>query len=151
MRISAKSDYAIRAAAELAAAAPGLLKGEQLAANQSIPLKFLENILSELRHAGLVASHRGADGGYSLARPPREITLADVIRAVDGPLANVRGNRPETVEYPGTAWALQEVWIALRSNIRAVLEVVTLADLASGRLPREVKALTADPDAWTSH
>jgi Rrf2 family protein len=151
MRISAKSDYAIRAAAELAAIAPGLLKGEQLAASQSIPLKFLENILSELRHAGLVASQRGADGGYSLARSPHEITLADVIRAVDGPLANVRGARPETVEYPGNAWALQEVWIALRRNVRAVLEVVTLADLASGRLPSQVKALTADPDAWTSH
>jgi len=151
MRISAKADYAIRAAAELAAASPDLVKGEQLAAAQSIPLKFLENILAELRHAGIVGSQRGADGGYSLARPAGEITLADVIRAVDGPLANVRGARPETVAYGGAAGALQEVWIALRRNIRTVLEVVTLADLASGELPGAVKALAAEPDAWHSH
>lgn len=151
MRISAKADYAIRAAAELAAAQPALVKGEQLAAAQGIPPKFLENILSELRHAGIVASHRGAEGGYSLARVAAEVTLADVIRAVDGPLANVRGARPETVEYGGHAQALQEVWIALRTNVRAVLEAVTLADLASGRLPQEVRSLASEPDAWTSH
>ncbi len=151
MRISAKADYAVRAAAELAAAAPGLLKGDQIAASQSIPIKFLENILSELRHAGIVASQRGAEGGYSLARPADEITLADVIRAVDGPLANVRGGRPETAEYVGAAAALRVVWIALRTNIRAVLESVTLADLAANELPDEVAALTADPEAWLSH
>jgi len=148
VRISAKADYAIRAAAELAAAAPDLLKGEQVASAQSIPLKFLENILSELRNAGLVASQRGAEGGYSLARPADEISLADVIRAVDGPLANVRGARLETVEYIGAATVLREVWIALRKNMRAVLESVTLADLAAGNLPDEVAALAADPEAW---
>ena len=151
MRISAKADYAIRAAAELAAASPELIKGEQLAAAQSIPLKFLENILSELRHAGVVASQRGAEGGYSLARPADEITLAEVIRAVDGPLANVHGGRPETAEYGGAAGALRVVWIALRTNIRAVLESVTLADLAAGELPDDVAALAADPEAWLSH
>ena len=151
MRISAKADYAIRAAAELAAAAPGLLKGDQIASSQSIPLKFLENILSELRHAGLVASQRGAEGGYSLARPADDITLAEVIRAVDGPLANVHGGRPEAAEYGGAAGALRVVWIALRTNIRAVLESVTLADLAAGELPDDVAALAADPEAWLSH
>jgi Rrf2 family protein len=151
VRISAKADYAVRAAAELAAAAPGLRKGDQIASSQSIPIKFLENILSELRHAGIVASQRGAEGGYSLARPAEEITLADVIRAVDGPLANVHGGRPETAEYVGAAEALRVVWIALRTNIRAVLESVTLADVATGALPDEVAALTADPEAWVSH
>jgi Rrf2 family protein len=150
VRISAKSDYAIRAAAELAAAAPAVVKGEQIAGAQAIPPKFLENILSELRHAGIVASHRGPEGGYSLARPPTQVTLADVIRAVDGPLANVRGARPEQAEYAGSAVALREVWIALRGNIRAVLETVTLAHLAAGALPDDVRALAADPDAWRS-
>jgi Rrf2 family protein len=150
VRISAKSDYAIRAAAELAVAAPGVVKGEQIAGTQGIPAKFLENILSELRHAGIVVSHRGPEGGYSLARPPAEVTLADVIRAVDGPLANVRGVRPEQTEYAGSAAVLREVWIALRGNIRAVLEAVTLADLAAGALPGEVRTLAADPDAWQS-
>ena len=150
MRISAKADYAIRAAAELAAA-PGLLKGEQIASAQSIPIKFLENILAELRHAGLVASHRGAEGGYSLARPAAEIRLADVIRAVDGPLAHVRGTRPESLEYAGAAAPLRDVWIALRKNIRGVLETVTLADLAGGELPTEVATLATDPEAWLPH
>ena len=150
MRISAKADYAIRAAAELAAA-PGLLKGDQIAAAQSIPIKFLENILSELRHAGLVASQRGAEGGYALARPPAEVRLADVIRAVDGPLAHVRGTRPENLEYTGAAEPLRDVWIALRKNIRGVLETVTLADLAAGELPAEVATLATDPEAWLPH
>jgi Rrf2 family protein len=150
VRISAKADYAIRAAAELAAA-PGLLKGDQIATAQSIPIKFLENILSELRHAGLVASQRGAEGGYALARPAAEIRLADVIRAVDGPLAHVRGTRPENLEYAGAAAALRDVWIALRKSIRGVLEAVTLADLAAGELPGEVAALATDPEAWLPH
>ena len=150
MRISAKADYAIRAAAELAAA-PGLLKGDQIASAQAIPIKFLENILSELRHAGLVASQRGAEGGYALARPAAEIRLADVIRAVDGPLANVRGMRPEAVTYDGTAKGLQEVWIAVRANLRAVLEKVTLADIAAGALPKPVAKLALDDDAWQPH
>lgn len=151
MRVSAKVDYALRAALELAAAGEGPTKGERIARAQDIPLKFLENILLELRHGGLVQSQRGAEGGYWLARPPEEIKLADVIRAVEGPLANVRGSRPETVEYPGPAARLQDVWIAMRANLRAVLEELTLADVASGVLPPEIAAITSDPAAWESH
>ena len=143
MRVSAKTDYALRAMAELAAAPPGPVKGERLASFQEIPLKFLENILTELRRAELVATQRGAEGGYRLARPAEEITLADVIRAVDGPLANVRGERPDGVAYAGAAGQLQDVWLAVRTNLRAVLETVTLADLAAGRLPDEVAELAA--------
>jgi Rrf2 family protein len=151
MRVSAKVDYALRAALELAAAGRGPTKGEQIAQAQDIPLKFLENILLELRHGGLVQSQRGSEGGYWLARPPEEIKLADVIRAVEGPLANVRGSRPETVEYEGPAARLQDVWIAMRANLRAVLEELTLADVASGELPPEIAAITANPEAWESH
>ena len=151
MRVSAKVDYALRAALELAAAGDGPTKGEQIAQAQDIPLKFLENILLELRHHGLVQSQRGADGGYWLARPADEIKLADVIRAVEGPLANVRGARPETVAYDGPAARLQDVWIAMRANLRAVLEELTLADVASGDLPSEIAAITASPEAWESH
>ena len=143
MRVSAKTDYALRAMAELAAAPPGPVKGERLASSQEIPLKFLENILTELRRAELVASQRGAEGGYRLARPADEISLAEVIRAVDGPLANVRGERPDTISYSGPAEPLQDVWLAVRTNLRAVLETVTLADLAAGRLPDEVAELAA--------
>jgi Rrf2 family protein len=151
MRVSAKVDYALRACAELAAANEGPVKGDRLAQAQEIPLKFLENILLDLKHAGLVQSQRGADGGYWLSLPPGEISLAEVIRAVEGPIANVRGQRPELVEYAGPAASLREVWIAVRANLRAVLEVVTLADLAAGRLPDEVAAIAADPDAWLPH
>ena len=151
MRVSAKVDYALRAALELAAAGEGPTKGEQIAQAQDIPLKFLENILLELRHHGLVQSQRGADGGYWLARPPEEVKLADVIRAVEGPLANVRGSRPETVAYEGPAARLQDVWIAMRANLRAVLEELTLADVASGELPPTIAAITASPEAWESH
>jgi Rrf2 family protein len=151
MRVSAKVDYALRASLELAAAGEGPTKGERISQAQDIPLKFLENILLELRHGGLVQSQRGADGGYWLARPPEEIKLADVIRAVEGPLANVRGSRPEAVEYAGPAARLQDVWIALRANMRAVLEELTLADVASGKLPPEIGAITARPEAWESH
>jgi Rrf2 family protein len=151
MRVSAKVDYALRAALELAAAGRGPTKGEQIAQAQDIPLKFLENILLELRHGGLVQSQRGAEGGYWLGRPPEEIKLADVIRAVEGPLANVRGSRPETVEYEGPAARLQDVWIAMRANLRAVLEELTLADVASGELPPEIAAIAANPEAWESH
>jgi Rrf2 family protein len=143
VRVSAKTDYALRAMAELAAAPPRPVKGERLASSQEIPLKFLENILTELRRAELVATQRGAEGGYRLARPADEITLADVIRAVDGPLANVRGERPDTVAYTGAAEPLRDVWLAVRANLRAVLETVTLADLAAGRLPEEVAELAA--------
>jgi Rrf2 family protein len=151
MRVSAKVDYALRACAELAAANEGPVKGDRLSQAQEIPLKFLENILLDLKHAGLVQSQRGADGGYWLSLPPEEISLAEVIRAVEGPIANVRGQRPELVEYAGPAASLREVWIAVRANLRAVLEVVTLADLAAGRLPDEVAAIAADPDAWLPH
>jgi Rrf2 family protein len=149
VRISAKADYALRAMAELAAAAgEGPVKGERVASAQGIPLKFLENILLELRRAGLVASQRGAEGGYWLARPPAEISLAAVIRAVDGPLANVRGAPPETLTYTGPAAPLREVWVALRASLRSVLEAVTLADLITGRLPDHVGELVEPRDAW---
>jgi len=151
MRVSAKVDYALRACAELAAAGEGPVKGDRLAQAQQIPLKFLENILLDLKHAGLVQSQRGAEGGYWLSLSPEEISLAEVIRAVEGPIANVRGLRPEQVEYAGTAAPLRDVWIAVRANLRAVLEVVTLADLAAGRLPDEVAAIADDPDAWLPH
>lgn len=153
MRVSAKVDYAIRAMGELAAAAGGgkPVKGDRIATAQEIPVKFLENILLDLRHAGLVASQRGVEGGYWLARPAAEITLADVIRAVEGPLASVRGMRPGTIVYQGTAAPLGDVWIALRAALRGVLESVTLADLASGSLPAHVRALAADPAASEQH
>ena len=150
MRISAKADYAVRAAAELAAAGEHTVKGEVLAQAQGIPLRFLENILAELRHAGLVRSQRGSEGGYTLARTAEEITVADIIRAVEGPLASVRGERPERVEYAGAAEPLQRVWIAVRKNLRDVVEEVSLADLAGGTLPKPVDALADDPDAWST-
>ena len=129
MRVSAKVDYAIRAAIELDVAAPEQLKGERIATAQAIPQKFLENILVDLRHAGLVASQRGADGGYRLAREPGQITVADVIRAVEGPIASVRGERPDEIRYEGVAAPLRDVWIELRQAMRGVLEQTTLADL----------------------
>jgi Rrf2 family protein len=151
VRVSAKVDYALRATIELAAAGEGPVKGERIAQAQEIPLKFLENILGDLRHAGIVRSQRGAEGGYWLARRPDEITVADVVRAVEGPIANVRGLGPESVEYAGAAERLQEVWIAVRANLRAVLERVTLADVAQGELPAAIEALAADHDAWQPH
>ena len=153
MRITAKADYAVRAAAELAAASPDgrPVKGEQLAAAQGIPPKFLENILTDLRRAGLVRTRRGAEGGYALTRPPGEISIADVMRAVEGPLAAVQGIRPEDLTYGGASARLPEVWVALRSNLRAVLERVSLADLAAGELPESVVSLTAPADAWQPH
>lgn len=151
MRVSAKADYAIRATAELAAAeGTGQLRADRIAEAQDIPIKFLESILLELKHAGIVRSQRGADGGYALARPGTEISLADVIRAVDGPLANVRGDRPENVTYKGAAEKLTDVWIAVRANLRAVLESTSVADLASGKLPDDVQALSDNQDNWVS-
>ena len=126
-------------------------KGDRIAQAQKIPLKFLENILLDLKHAGLVQSQRGADGGYWLAKEPDRIVLAEVIRAVEGPIANVRGERPEQVEYAGAAEPLRDVWVAVRANLRAVLETVTLADLAAGKLPDNVALIAADPDAWLPH
>ena len=151
MQISARADYAVRALAELASAGEGPIKSERLAQAQHIPAKFLENILSELRHAGLLLSQRGAEGGYWLARPAGEIPLADIIRAVDGPLANVRGQRPETIDYEGAAAKLSEVWIAVRASLRAVLEQVTLADLVTGPLPPAIIAMAGEPEAWQPH
>jgi Rrf2 family protein len=152
VRVSAKADYALRAAIELAViGADSPVKGERIAQAQKIPLKFLENILGDLRHAGIVRSQRGVEGGYWLARPADEITVADVIRAVEGPIANVRGVGPEQVEYAGSAERLREVWIAVRANLRAVLERVTIADLARGELPVLVEALASEPDAWQAH
>lgn len=148
MRISAKADYAVRAALELAAADGGPLKGERIAEAQAIPLKFLENILGELRNAGLVRTQRGPDGGYWLARPAAEIALGDVIRAVDGPLASVRGEAPEALHYAGAAESLQTVWVALRARLRSVLDEVTLAQAVDGKLPKAVLAATEEPDAW---
>jgi Rrf2 family protein len=148
VRVSAKVDYALRAAAELAAAGEDPIKREAIAGAQGIPVPFLEQILLALKRAGIVSTRRGPDGGYWLARPAAEVTLGEVIRAVEGPLANVQGARPEDVAYLGSAVALQEVWIAVRANLRAVLDEVTLDDLARGRLPRRVSALTHAPGAW---
>ena len=151
MRVSAKVDYALRAVIELAASADGPVKGERIAQAQEIPLKFLENIMTDLRQGGLVRSQRGAEGGYWLARPAEEITLAHVFRTVEGPLANVRGRRSEEVEYGGSAAPLREVWVAVRASLRSVLESVTLADVARGELPDAVAGLVADSDAWLPH
>jgi Rrf2 family protein len=151
MRVTAKVDYAVRAAILLADAADedgGPLKGEQIAKAQKIPVKYLENILSELRQAGIVRSQRGADGGYWLGRPATEVSIADIIRAVEGPLANVRGERPESLTYPDGTGSLQDVWIATRAALRSVLEAVSLHDVAEGRLPKIVKTMVADPDSW---
>jgi len=146
MRVSAKSDYAVRAAIELAGAEPGTpVKGEAIAEAQKIPMPFLENILAELRQHGLVHSKRGAEGGYWLAMPPERITIADVMRAVDGPLATVRGESADELTYQGDAVALKDVWLALRANVRAVLEGVTLAQVAAGELPSSVSELLAEP------
>jgi Rrf2 family protein len=148
MRLSARADYALRAAIELAAAGDGHVTAEQLAQAQHIPGKFLETILTHLRRSGLVRSQRGPDGGFWLARAASDISLADIIRAIDGQLLGVRGERPENVTYPGAAEPLQRVWIALRANERAVLETVTLADIVSGKLPEAIQLLTDSPQAW---
>jgi Rrf2 family protein len=147
MRTTAKADYAVRAAIELAAAGD-LLTAEQIAQAQEIPVNFLENILRDLRRAGIVESRRGQAGGYVLARPADEVSVADVIRAVEGPLANVRGQAPESLDYPGSAEKLRDVWVALRANVRAVLEQVTLAAIARGELPPQIDELIRDADAW---
>ena len=150
MRVSARADYAIRALVELAATGPDAsLRGDTIATSQEIPTKYLENLLADLRRARLVTSQRGVRGGYRLARPPASITLADVIRAIDGPLAGVRDSAPEDVEYPGAAASLRDVWVALRASMRTVLEVVTLADVAAGQLPASVRRRLQDPGAWS--
>ena len=149
MRVTAKADYAVRATVELAGAGEGSpCKMDDVATAQRIPVSFLENILTQLRSAGIVRSQRGPEGGYWLSRPASEITLAQVIRAVEGPLVGVRGQRPEEVVYTGSAEPLQRVWIALRANLRAVLEQVTVADVAANELPEAIVALTLEDDAW---
>lgn len=149
MRITARADYAVRAALELAAAPEGEpVKGSDLAEAQGIPFQFLEHILLELKSDGLVKARRGARGGYWLAKPAEEITVADVIRAVEGPLANIHEASPEDLHYDGAAERLRDVWVAVRHNLRAVLEVVTLADLAAGRLPWQIDAMLNDPQTW---
>ena len=150
MHIPAKVDYGLRAL--LALTATGSARtAEALAAEQSLPPRFLGAILADLRRAGLVASQRGSEGGYRLARPAAEVTVAEVIRALDGPLAEVRGHRPEATHYDGAAEHLQLVWVAVRASLRDVLEHVTLADVASGTLPKAVVRLTSNPDAWQPH
>jgi Rrf2 family protein len=150
VHISAKSDYAMRAMLVLAEAAPGSwVKAETIADEQHLPRKFLEAILSDLRRARIVESLRGAEGGYRLAKPASGIRVADVMRAVDGPLAEVRGLRPETLQYEGSAARLQDVWIAVRGGLRAVLERVTISDVVSGTLPASVQAMIRDEEAWT--
>ena len=151
MRISAKTDYAVRAAIELAAATgTEPIPAERIATAQTIPLNFLENILSEMHTAGIVRSQRGADGGYRLARPAQEITIAEVIRADEGPLATVRGAKPEDAAYPGAAHELPRVWIAVRKNLRNVVEHVTLSDVANSTLPSSITRLASDPEAWVN-
>lgn len=151
MKISAKAEYAVRATLELAAAydEDSPMKAEAISRAQEIPAKFLESILLDLRRADLVRSQRGAVGGYRLARPASAMTIANIIRAVDGPLAYVRGERPEQVSYAGPAAHLADVWVALRASIRDVLETTTLADVLSGDLPSDVQALVSDPESWT--
>ncbi|UFU02685.1 Rrf2 family transcriptional regulator [Ruania suaedae] len=148
MRISARADYAVRAAAELAAGADEPMTAQALARAAAVPHRFLESILTDLRREGVIVSRRGAGGGHQLARPAASVTIADVIRAVEGPLVFVRDERPGDIAYGGAAAALPEVWVALRANVRAVLERVSLADLAAGRVPASVRRLTEDEDAW---
>ena len=148
MQISAKTDYAVRALLSLAAREPELVKIDTVVTEQGLPRKFVEAILAELRRADLVRSQRGADGGYALARPAGEITLGSVLRAVDGPLAEVRGLRPHETNYAGVAEHLPDVWVAVRSSLRMVLDETTLAQVLSGDLPDHVKQLNEAPDAW---
>ena len=148
MRVSAKVDYAVRALLELAVAADGPVKGERIAQAQEIPLKFLENILIDLRHANIVRAQRGAEGGYWLARPANEVTLGEIIRAVEGPLASVRGEPPEDVTYTGAAEHLRTVWVAVRASLRSVVDELTLADVVADRMPARIRRLTEAPDAW---
>jgi Rrf2 family protein len=146
--ISAKADYATRALLMLTAAGGGPLKGEELAREQGLPQKFLENTLTTLRRAGLLDTQRGAEGGYRLAKPPDQITIADIMRPLDGPLAEVRGEKPEETVYDGAAAHLRDVWVAVRASLRDVLETVTLADIVAGDLPPHVQALLQRPGAW---
>jgi Rrf2 family protein len=148
MQISAKTDYAVRVMLELAAHGPDLVKAELLISHQGLPRKFVETILAELRRAGLIHSQRGAEGGYELADKPTKITLGSILRAVDGPLAEVRGLRPDQTSYDGAAKHLPEVWVAVRASLRRVLDETTLAQVLDGSLPRHVQRMLEAPDAW---
>jgi Rrf2 family protein len=149
VQISARADYGVRALLVLASA-PEPMTAEALAKDQSLPSKFLGVILNDLRRAGILVSHRGREAGYNLARPAAEISLADVIRALEGPLAQVRGLSPETASYQGAAEHLQDAWIAVRASLRAVLENINLEHLVKGELPAGVAELVAHPDAWVA-
>lgn len=148
MQISARGDYAVRAALSLAAVYPAVLSAQAMAHQQDMPRKFLEAILADLRRAGLVRAQRGAEGGYTLSRPPDELHIGSILRAVDGPLAAVRGLRPEETRYEGAAEHLPQLWVAVRAAVRDVVDEVSLTDLISGRLPGHVRRLTTRPDAW---
>lgn len=145
VHVTAKADYAMRAMVEIAASAEGRAKAEQIAEAQDIPLGFLRGILTDLRRAGLIVSQRSANGGFRLARDASEISIGDVVRSVEGPLAQVRGLKPTELDYPGAAAPLRDVWIALRCNLRAILDHTTIADVATGSLPDHVRELVADP------
>ena len=148
MHISARGDYAVRSSLGLAAAYPATVSTAALAQEQDMPRKFLEAVLADLRRAGLVRGQRGVDGGYTLTRNPAEVTIGEVLRAVDGPLAEVRGLRPEDALYGGTAEHLQQLWVAVRASVRKVLDEVSLTDVVRGRLPAHVRRLTTAPGAW---
>jgi Rrf2 family protein len=151
MQISARADYAIRALCVLTTAADGCtVKADDIAAAQGIPRTFLDSILVELRRAGMIESRRGPEGGHRLARPATQIALADVIRVTDGPLALIRGQRPENVDYQGAAEHLQEVWVAVRASLRSILELTTLAQVVAGDLPEGVVQHTSQDRSWKS-
>jgi Rrf2 family protein len=151
MHVTAKADYAVRAIVELADSSQvAPRKVDEVAQAQGIPVAFVENILTQLRSSGLVRSQRGPEGGYWLAHPADEVNLAQIIRAVEGPLVGVRGQRPEEIEYVGSAESLKQVWVALRANLRKVLEHVTVAQVAAGEIPEEILALTREEEAWTT-
>ncbi len=152
MRVSAKSDYALRALIEMAGRDDGTpISAEELGRLQDIPHGFLQAILADLRRAGVVVSQRGQSGGWRLSRPADQVSVADVIRAVDGPLVSVYGLRPESVTYNERAEVLQHVWIAARHSLRDVFERVTIGHLAERKLPAEVTRRTSDEDAWQPH
>ena len=152
MRVSAKSDYALRALIEMASRGDGpAVSAEELGRSQEIPHGFLQAILADLRRAGVVISQRGQSGGWRMGRDPADISVADVIRAVDGPLVSVYGLRPESVTYNETADVLQHVWIAARHSLRDVFEHVSIEQLAERKLPKAVTTRTADEDAWHPH
>jgi Rrf2 family protein len=148
MRVTARVDYAVRAARELALAHPDTLTAETIASGQELPLAFTKQILARMRRAGIVMAQRGGDGGYRLGPPPEGVSVADIVRAVEGPLADVRGEPPEELAYPGDGEVLRRLWIATRASLRSVLEHVTLADLAKGDLPGGIDALTGEAGAW---